>query len=295
MSDKTSNAILERKCDKCHNRLELHMEDLHGQDVWKCTFCEKRFYEPTRHPRPVTPSNPQFPPWMQISMAPPPPPEREPQLDRIKSCFACLATMREGYRDRPSQLKMAEDVSRALASSLVAVIEAGVGIGKTYAYLIPAFVERSAVGSQRPVLISTKTINLQEQLVTRDLPFISDVLGRLGIQVGEVVLSKGMHHYCCRKRLTNLERSHPEMKADLKAVGDWLLSSEDGDMSEGQFPDAAKRFRDQLGVEGCDSQCPQRRSCTYQRLRTRRKTCSGVLVRSSRRMDKNVPAPAWFF
>ena len=104
----------------------------------------------------------------------------------------------DGYEFRQEQLQMAHEVSRALTASEHLIVEAGTGVGKSFAYLIPAI--SLALKSGQMVVISTNTISLQEQLVTKDIPFLQRVLPR----DFNVVLAKGRRNYLSRRRLKNL-------------------------------------------------------------------------------------------
>ncbi len=104
----------------------------------------------------------------------------------------------EGYEVRQEQLQMAHEVFRALVDAEHLIVEAGTGVGKSFAYLIPAI--SLALRSEQTVVISTNTISLQEQLVTKDIPFLQRVLPR----DFKVVLAKGRRNYLSRRRLKNL-------------------------------------------------------------------------------------------
>ncbi len=104
----------------------------------------------------------------------------------------------EGYEFRQEQLEMAHEVSRALLGSEHLIVEAGTGVGKSFAYLIPAI--SLALRAEQTVVISTNTISLQEQLVTKDIPFLQRILPR----DFKAVLAKGRRNYLSRRRLKNL-------------------------------------------------------------------------------------------
>jgi len=104
----------------------------------------------------------------------------------------------DGYEFRQEQFQMAHEVSRALMDSEHLIVEAGTGVGKSFAYLIPAI--SLALRTEQTVVISTNTISLQEQLVTKDIPFLQRVLPR----DFNVVLAKGRRNYLSRRRLKNL-------------------------------------------------------------------------------------------
>src|SRR3954469_24812793 len=80
-----------------------------------------------------------------------------------------------GYEPRPQQLEMADAVADAIAGRHHLMVEAGTGVGKSFAYLVPAVLSALA-GKEDRVVISTHTISLQEQLVQKDIPFLQDVM-----------------------------------------------------------------------------------------------------------------------
>jgi len=90
---------------------------------------------------------------------------------------------------------MFEGICAAIAEKHHLVVEAGTGIGKTFAYLIPAIYY--SIANKKPVMISTNTINLQEQIVYKDIPFLQEVLP----DKFTAVLAKGRSNYICRRRL----------------------------------------------------------------------------------------------
>ncbi|MGH7178640.1 MAG: ATP-dependent DNA helicase, partial [Tepidisphaeraceae bacterium] len=100
-----------------------------------------------------------------------------------------------GYEHRPQQLEMASAVEQAFEIGEHALIEAGTGVGKSFAYLLPA-IERAVRHKQR-VVISTHTISLQEQLVEKDIPLIQSVFP----DEFTAVLVKGRGNYLCKRRL----------------------------------------------------------------------------------------------
>lgn len=120
-----------------------------------------------------------------------------PVGDLILGRDGILASLREGYEPRRPQIEMANLIEEALGSNAHALIEAGTGTGKSYAYLIPAII--SAVRDGKRVIVSTDTIQLQEQLVGKDLPFLAEVLSKeLGRPV-RYAMAKGRSHYFCER------------------------------------------------------------------------------------------------
>jgi ATP-dependent DNA helicase DinG len=137
-----------------------------------------------------------------------------------------LARALEGFRERPSQQRMATRISEALAAREALLVEAGTGTGKTFAYLVPALL------SGLRVLISTGTRTLQDQLYHRDLPLLAAALGR----PARVALLKGRGNYLCRARLESIGRQGDLLPAAgdplLGRITDWSLATRSGDLAE---------------------------------------------------------------
>ena len=116
----------------------------------------------------------------------------------IKDLFSSdgrLSESLENYEERSQQREMAEKVFDAFKHSHIALIEAGTGIGKSIAYLAPALY--FAHKEKEKTVISTYTISLQEQLIHKDIPFLTNALG---IEI-HAVLVKGMNNYLCLRKL----------------------------------------------------------------------------------------------
>lgn len=135
-----------------------------------------------------------------------------------------LAKHIQGFSARQSQVEMAQIISDAIASKGNAVIEAGTGVGKTFAYLIPAML------SGKQVIVSTGSKNLQEQLFLKDLPALTSMLGI----APKLALLKGRNNYLCQYRLDRQmqEVSHIEARLldDLLKINQWAGMSKDGDI-----------------------------------------------------------------
>jgi ATP-dependent DNA helicase DinG len=155
--------------------------------------------------------------------------ELQVYLDRVDEAFAPqgdLARQRQGYAARPVQQAMARAVGETVAASGILVAEAGTGTGKTYAYLVPALLAGG------PVLISTGTRNLQDQLFRRDLPEVCKAL-RLPLRLA---LLKGRANYVCLHHLKrNLQDGRFERREDivvLRRIERFARVSATGDRSE---------------------------------------------------------------
>ncbi len=135
----------------------------------------------------------------------------------------------DNFESRNEQLEMLQAVTNAISGSQHLMVEAGTGIGKSYAYLVPAALW-STMNNLR-VVISTNTINLQDQLMDKDIP---DVKEALGIDLRAAVL-KGRSNYLCPRRLQALRHRKPRDVNELRLLGKvlvWLESGGSGHLNE---------------------------------------------------------------
>src|SRR5439155_9330839 len=104
------------------------------------------------------------------------------------------------YEDRPSQRAMAARIATLYNNGGIGLLEAGTGVGKSLGYLLPVL--RWAARNKERTVVSTNTINLQEQLVGKDLPFLKEALDDQPVRFA---LLKGWRNYLCLMRLENAE------------------------------------------------------------------------------------------
>ena len=141
-----------------------------------------------------------------------------------------------GFEHRPEQEEMLDAVTDAIYNQHHLVIEGGTGVGKSLAYLLPAAL--FAVSKGQRVVVSTNTINLQEQLVGKDIPALQTVLEESGLlEPGtlKVAQLKGRANYLCLRRWGQLSRSDSLSVDDAKLLAKtsvWLQSTESGDRGE---------------------------------------------------------------
>ncbi len=172
------------------------------------------------------------------------------------------------YEARPQQVEMARAVSDALESSRHLVVEAGTGVGKSLAYLVPLLLH--AKRSNTRAMVSTHTISLQEQLVGKDLPLLKD---RLGI-VFRAALVKGRSNYLCLRRLARA-RSHQRelfgegVGEDLERIRAWADHTEDGSVQEMRRQPSADAWGAVCAEHGncMGTKCPERKRCFLLRAR----------------------------
>ncbi|MGD8353523.1 MAG: helicase C-terminal domain-containing protein [Pseudomonadota bacterium] len=164
-------------------------------------------------------------------------PERPEPLDpgEIAALFdpgGPLAASHPNYEDRPAQGRMASDVARILEEESLGIMEAGTGTGKSLAYLVPAALW--AVRGGRRVVIATRTINLQEQIMDQDLPVLEDALG---VPV-KAALVKGRGNYCCLRKRDLLEGEGGSALLELEDLREvqqllaWSRTTSDGSLTD---------------------------------------------------------------
>lgn len=141
-----------------------------------------------------------------------------------------------GFEHRPEQEEMLDTVADAIFNQHHLVVEGGTGVGKSLAYLLPAAL--FAVSQGQRVVISTNTINLQEQLISKDIPALKRVLEGSGLLEPDslkVALLKGKANYLCLRRWQQLSRSEPLTVDDAKLLSKtavWLQDTATGDRGE---------------------------------------------------------------
>ena len=137
----------------------------------------------------------------------------------------------KNYEFRPQQQEMAVAVARALTTGEHLMVEAGTGVGKSFAYLVPAIL--FAVARKKKAIICTHTINLQEQLIEKDLPLLHQILP---VEF-QFAMLKGRSNYLCTRRLQKtLQQSDslftsPEA-AELHRIYEWSKETKDGSLSD---------------------------------------------------------------
>jgi len=142
----------------------------------------------------------------------------------------------DGYETRDAQVQMTEGIASAFNRNIINITEAGTGVGKSFAYLVPA-IKWCEINNER-VVISTATINLQQQLIEKDIPLIRDILGNKGTNKVKSVLIKGRGNYLCLRRLHDTLEDNSLFQEDnssLKAIHEWSGSTKTGSKSDLSF------------------------------------------------------------
>src|SRR5271165_1581727 len=195
-------------------------------------------------------------------------------LGSIEAIFAPhgpLARGLSGFEARAGQVQMSKFVERGFLESAHTIVEAGTGVGKSLAYLVPA------LRSGKKVVISTATIALQEQLVKKDIPL---VLAALGVDA-RVTLLKGRNHYLCRAKLDRMRAERLiASSATMEATWVWADRTETGDRAE--LPFAPPPFEwEQLDADADDCVgefCEHFRDCHFFARRDAAKFADLVVV-----------------
>lgn len=192
-----------------------------------------------------------------------------------------IAQQFTGYEYRPQQVEMLQRVSEAFNEAQHLLVEAGTGTGKSLAYLLPAACYAATNG--RHVVISTNTINLQDQLFLKDIPDLQRILP-LEIQVA---LLKGRGNYLCLRRLTGLRRK-PDLTVDeirvLAKILVWLPGTTTGDRTELNLMGDENLIWARLSAEdeSCNPElCSHIGSCFFYRARRQAEGAHLIVVNHS--------------
>lgn len=224
-----------------------------------------------------------------LDAPPPPPPSRAPEL--TAQIFAEGGWLQDGLslEHRPEQERMARAVAAAMKSDEALLFEAGTGVGKSLAYLLPGIIH--AVDQTRQLIVSTHTIALQEQLETKDLPLCRRVfavhseLERYAGFKSAVLVGKA--NYLCTTRLAHALRDKHELFAtaehnELQRVAKWAETSRDGLRHE-LSPPVSQDVWEMVNADssGCSRKYCDCEKCFYQKARARLRQANVIIVNHS--------------
>lgn len=157
-------------------------------------------------------------------------------IDSILGPDGSIARALPRYEARVPQLEMARAVADAIAGKHHLMVEAGTGVGKSFAYLVPAI--QAAAGKKNfRIVVSTHTISLQEQLIDKDIPFLQKVMP----EEFTAALVKGRSNYLSLRRLRVAQQRsasllpEPGLDEQLRRVGQWSRQTRDGSRSDLRF------------------------------------------------------------
>src|SRR5262249_16854287 len=157
-------------------------------------------------------------------------------LESILGPCGAIAGRLKQFEPRPQQVRMADAVARAIADGRHLMVEAGTGVGKSFAYLVPAILA-AAADKECKLVVSTHTISLQEQLVRKDIPFLQSVMPH----EFRAVLVKGRSNYISLRRLRGAQQRVGTLLAEENAaeqllqIGRWSRQTRDGSRSDLAF------------------------------------------------------------
>ncbi|RRN45621.1 ATP-dependent DNA helicase [Lautropia dentalis] len=204
--------------------------------------------------------------------------EQTPLLEPTRAVFAAdgpLAESQPGYRPRAGQQEMAEAIADAIDARAALMVDAGTGIGKTFAYLVPALLSR------QKVLLSTATRQLQDQLYQRDVPRIKQVLG----SDAQVAILKGRANYVCPVHLARNLRDgrfrDPKIPARLRIIERFAALSDTGDRAactQLSEEDPAWAFATSTRDNCLGQDCPELRRCPLMHARQQAQKADVLVV-----------------
>lgn len=192
-----------------------------------------------------------------------------------------IARRLDDYEVRPQQLELAAAVQGAFEGGRHLVAEAGTGTGKSFAYLVPAAIHATSHQGQGPIVVSTRTIALQEQLERKDLPFLHAVLPLEWSSVTAI----GRNNYLCLRRQELAGRENglfdePERRQQLERIVEWSTTTQDGTRLELDPPPAPEVWEEVQAEHGncLHRACKHYDRCHWQRARRRMQTAQVLIV-----------------
>jgi len=193
-------------------------------------------------------------------------------VERVRAFFSENGPLSKArnFEFRPQQQEMAAAVAKALEEERHLVIEAGTGVGKSLAYLAPAIL--FALERHKKAIVSTHTINLQEQLLHKDIPILKKMLP---VEF-DAALMKGRQNYLCPRRLERALQSSKELftgpeASELQRLAEWASTTRDGSLSDLSVEPNPKVWTQVCSEAHICTQktCGQNPRCFYQQARKR--------------------------
>ena len=177
-----------------------------------------------------------------------------------------MSALYDNFEERPVQIALMRQIARAFNKNAIGVFEAGTGVGKSYAYLIPSIVW--ALENKERVVISTGTINLQQQLCAKDIPAAKKIIGK----DFKFVLMKGRQNFLCKRRFEDALAQRALFEEDnevMDALADWVKMTSTGSKSDLTIlPPSAVWARINSESDGCmGSRCPFYAECFVMKMK----------------------------
>src|SRR3954463_10356419 len=202
-------------------------------------------------------------------------------VERVRAFFSENGPLSKAknFEFRPQQQEMAARVAQALEEEQHLILEAGTGVGKSLGYLVPSVL--FALERHKKAIVSTHTINLQEQLLHKDIPILKKVLP---VEF-EAALMKGRQNYLCSRRLERALQNEQELftgpeRNELQRLAEWARTTRDGSLSDLSVEPDSKVWA-QVCSEAhiCTTKtCGQGPACFYQQARKRLLTADVVVI-----------------
>jgi len=183
----------------------------------------------------------------------------------------------KNFEHRKEQIKVLNETARSFNEDSIVLIEAGTGTGKTFSYLIPAI--KWALKNNERVVVSTNTINLQEQLIGKDIPMLKEAIQ----ENFTYSLVKGMRNYLCILRAGAVDDGQQELIEDeesdeIKNILEWAKTTSDGSLSDLSFSPKPNVW-DKVSAESDScirSKCPHYADCFF--FKRRREVSAAQLL-----------------
>ncbi len=202
-------------------------------------------------------------------------------VEQVRKALGQVTAALPASEERPGQRAMAEAVAQSIASGRHLIVEAGTGTGKTLGYLVPALM------AGKRTIVATATKALQDQLASKDLPFLEAHLGR----PFEWAVLKGRSNYVCLQRLSELsqagegqlelEEMANSTKVEIKRLAAWAVTTRTGDLAELDWAatDAATRAVT-VSSDECPgaTKCPLGNACFAEGARARAAAADVIVV-----------------
>lgn len=186
--------------------------------------------------------------------------------------FFTNKSVKLGFEDRIGQQNMAFDIAEAIQDEQHLLIEAGVGIGKSYAYIVPLLFLHRITTFPSPMIISTSTIALQEQLMA-DIQFVSK---KIKYPI-DIVLAKGQTHFLCLQRAEKYLNIHKEYEDIRKQILHGCVERKDFSFYIDEKVWQNINVKD-YNYRTCNTECPHSRKCHFVELRKRMKDAKGIIL-----------------
>ena len=193
-------------------------------------------------------------------------PLNEEELGEYISGGGKMASLYKNFEERPVQIELLKNIAKAFNKNSIGVFEAGTGVGKSYAYLIPSI--QWAITNKERIVISTGTINLQQQLCAKDIPAAKKIIGK----DFKFVLMKGRQNFVCKRRFADAIAQRALFEEDnafMDSLSEWIKTTLTGSRSDLSFmPPESLWSRINSESDGCmGMRCPFYSECFVMKMK----------------------------